>query len=70
MKFFSLPTYDGVNPSMLLKLFPDYGESLVDAKLVALSDMTIECDASITECSVRGVILSLRLIQTDFMCRV
>ena len=24
--FSSLPTNDGVNPSMLLKLFPDYGE--------------------------------------------
>ena len=32
--FPSLPTYDGVNPSMLLKLFPDYGELEIEPKSV------------------------------------
>ena len=32
--FSSLPTYDGVNPSMLLKLFPDYGELEIEPKSV------------------------------------
>ena len=32
--FPSLPTYDGVNPSMLLKLFPDYGELEIELKSV------------------------------------
>ena len=30
--FSSLPTYDGVNPSMLLKLFPDYGEFEIEPR--------------------------------------
>ena len=30
--FYSLPTYDGVNPSMLLKLFPDYGEFEIEPR--------------------------------------
>ena len=32
LRFPSLPTYDGVNPSMLLKLFPDYGELEIEPK--------------------------------------
>ena len=37
--FSSLPTYDGVNPSMLLKLFPDYGELEMEPKLAFLLPM-------------------------------
>ena len=35
--FYSLPTYDGVNPSMLLKLFPDYGELEIEPKSVFIT---------------------------------
>ena len=35
--FSSLPTYDGVNPSMLLKLFPDYGELEIGPKSVFIN---------------------------------
>ena len=35
--FSSLPTYDGVNPSMLLKLFPDYGELEIEPKSVFIT---------------------------------